>query len=174
MFEGDLLEERARITPEKLALVSVESGRRLTYRELNALAEHAAGAIVAAGVQPGDRFGILAHNSIEYVALFFAAGKRGAIVVPLSTRATAHELQGIVADCGMHTIWYGIEFDAVAQSLTVDRKPLTEIEVGSSVNGERLTVNDQRLSAEHSSHGHAARRRSNVQSPYVWPSIQFG
>ena len=148
MFEGDLLEERARITPDRLALVSVETGRRLTYRELNTLAERAAGAIVAAGIQAGDRFGILAHNSVEYVALFFAAGKCGAIVVPLSTRATAHELQAIVDDCGMKTIWYGDEFEAVALSLTVNRRPLTEIKGGASVNGERLTVNDRALRDE--------------------------
>ncbi len=148
MFEGDLLAERARITPDRLALVSVETGRRLTYRELDALAEQAAGAIAAAGVQPGDRFGILAHNSIEYVAFFFAAGKCGAIVVPLSTRATAHELQAIVDDCGMKALWYGEDLASIAESLTVNREPLTEIQVEASVNGERLTVNDRALHDE--------------------------
>ena len=42
MFEQELLAERARVTPEKLALVCVESGARLTYAELNAGAERAA------------------------------------------------------------------------------------------------------------------------------------
>jgi fatty-acyl-CoA synthase len=119
MFEADLLTERARITPEKLALVSVETGERLTYAELNARSNAAAAAIAAAGVTAGDRFGILAFNSIDYVALFFAAMKCGAIAVPLSTRATAHELQAIVRDCGMTALWYGDGFESTAQSLEV-------------------------------------------------------
>src|SRR5207244_10732403 len=57
MFDGDLLSERARLTPDKTALVCIETGRRLTYAELDALAARAAAAIVAAGVEPGDRYG---------------------------------------------------------------------------------------------------------------------
>src|SRR5262245_4769221 len=101
MFDGDLLAERARLTPEKTALVCVETGQRLTYAELDDRAARAAAAIVAAGVQPGDRYGILGPNSIEFLAYFFAAEKTGAIAVPLSTRATEHELAQIVEDCAM-------------------------------------------------------------------------
>jgi fatty-acyl-CoA synthase len=112
IFDGDLLAERARLTPDKLALVAVETGERLTYAELNERAERAAAAVIAAGVRPGDRYGILFHNSVDFLALFFAAAKCGAIVVPLSTRATVHELQQIVDDCGMKTYFYGTELSA--------------------------------------------------------------
>ena len=122
MFEGDLLKERARLTPDKLALVCVETGRRLSYRELNALAEQAAAAVIESGVEPGERFGILAHNSIEFVSLFFAAGKAGAIVVPLSTRATAHELRAIVEDCGMKALFHDDELAAVANECHPERR----------------------------------------------------
>jgi fatty-acyl-CoA synthase len=110
IFDGDLLAERARLTPDKLAIVAVETGERLTYAQLNGRAENAAAAVIAAGVGPGDRYGILFHNSIEFLALFFAAAKCGAIVVPLSTRATEHELRQIVDDCGMKTYFRGPEF----------------------------------------------------------------
>jgi fatty-acyl-CoA synthase len=109
MFDRDLLSERARVTPDRLALVSIETGQRLTYRELNDRAERAADTL-ANVLKPGDRFGLLGYNSIEFVELFFAAGKAGAIVVPLSTRATAHELQQIANDCGMSALFYGEEF----------------------------------------------------------------
>ena len=105
MFDGDLLSERARLTPDKTALVCVETARRLTYAELDELAERAAAAIVAAGVEPGDRYGILSANSVEFIAYFFAAAKCGAIAVPLSTRATEHEIANIVADCGMKVLF---------------------------------------------------------------------
>ncbi|HKO02473.1 MAG TPA: AMP-binding protein, partial [Thermoanaerobaculia bacterium] len=70
----------------------------------------AANAIRSAGVEAGDRYGILAYNCVEFLAFFFAAAKCGAIVVPLSTRATAHELRGIVEDCAMNVLFVGEEF----------------------------------------------------------------
>jgi len=116
MFEGDLLTERARVTPDRLALVSVETGERLTYAQLNARAEQAAATIVDAGIAAGERIGILGHNSIDYLALFFGALKCGAIAVPLSTRATAHEVQAIARDCAMSALWYGEGFESIARA----------------------------------------------------------
>jgi fatty-acyl-CoA synthase len=116
MFDGDLLSERARVTPDKLALVSVETGERLTYAQLDARAERAAETLRGV-LQPGERFGLLAYNSVAFVELFFAAGKAGVIVVPLSTRATAHELTHIARDCDMKVLFYGEEFAALAGEL---------------------------------------------------------
>ena len=122
MFDGDLLSERARVTPDKLAVVCVETGQRLTYKELDARADRAAGTLRAL-LEPGDRFGLLAHNSLEFLDLFFAAGRAGVIVVPLSTRATEHELRSIAADCAMKLLFYGDEF---AQFSVVDSQwPVT-------------------------------------------------
>ena len=118
MFDLDLLSERARVTPDRLALVSIETGERLTYAELDARAERAA-AFLRTILDPGDRFGILAYNCIEFMELFFAAGKAGVIVVPLSTRATAHELELIVRDCGMSVLFYGAEFGEMTANLPV-------------------------------------------------------
>jgi len=113
MFEQELLAERARVTPDKLALICVETGARLTYAELNAGAERAAAILSSKGIEAGDRFGILAYNSVEYLELFFAAGKIGAIVVPLSTRATLHELTAIARDSGMKWLYRGEGFPDV-------------------------------------------------------------
>ena len=112
MFDLDLLSERARVTPDRTALVSVETGERVTYAELNARAERAA-ATLCTLLEPGDRFGLLAHNSVEFLELFFAAGKANVIVVPLSTRATEHELQHIARDCGMKVLFHGPEHGGI-------------------------------------------------------------
>jgi fatty-acyl-CoA synthase len=113
MFDGDLLAERARLTPAKTALVFVETGERLTYADLDRRVDDAARLVSAQGIGSGDRYGLLAFNSIEFVELFLAAGRIGAIVVPLSTRATAHELRGIIADSGMKALFFGAEFAAI-------------------------------------------------------------
>ena len=105
MFDHDLLTERARVTPQSLALVSVETGERLTYAQLDERAWRAARAIHDAGLVAGDRFGVLSNNSVSYVALFFGSGRVGTIIVPLSTRATEHGLQQIATDCSMKA-WF--------------------------------------------------------------------
>ncbi|HEU4521815.1 MAG TPA: AMP-binding protein [Thermoanaerobaculia bacterium] len=124
MFDRDLLRERARVTPDATALVSVRTGERLTYAALDARVDAAAAAIRSAGVAAGDRFGLLGHNSADYVAFFFAAGRAGAIVVPLSTRATAHELEEVVRDCGMNVLFHDDAFQEVAAKLPVTRRSL--------------------------------------------------
>ena len=116
MFDGDLLIERARVTPERVAIVSVETGDRVTYGELDARVERAADTLRSV-VKPGERFGLLAFNCLEFVELFFAAGRAGAIVVPLSTRATAHELEHIARDCEMRALFFGDEFAEIARAL---------------------------------------------------------
>ena len=139
MFDLELLSERARVTPDRLALVSVETGERLTYAELNARAEAAADTLRAAGLNAGDRFGLWAHNSIDFVALFFAAGKTGAIIVPLSTRATAHEVAQIAADCGMAVLFYGEEFAALAEQVDVPRRPMLSASASVEIDPEGVT-----------------------------------
>lgn len=104
MFDGDLLAERARVTPEKLALVVVETGERLTYAELNARAEAGAAYLLSLGIGAGDRVGLPGENRPEFLALFFGCLKVGAIAVPLSTRATDHERAQIASDCAMKTV----------------------------------------------------------------------
>lgn len=107
MLHGDLLGERARLTPEKTALVYVPTGERLTYRELDLRASRSAAVWrTTLGLGPGDRIGLLAHNRIEYLDCFFAAGKSGVVLVTLGTRLTAHELEHIVRDSGMRALIY--------------------------------------------------------------------
>jgi fatty-acyl-CoA synthase len=104
IFDGDLLAERARVTPGKLALVVLETGERLTYADLEARAQRAANALLDRGITSGDRFGIPGENRVEFIALFFGGLKIGAIAVPLSTRATDHEREQIAKDCGMKEV----------------------------------------------------------------------
>ncbi len=107
MLHGDVLGERARLTPEKTALVVVPTGERFTYRELDRRATVCAAAWRdRLGLATGDRIGILAHNRVEFLDCFFAAGKSGVILVPLGTRLTARELAFIVCDSGMRALVY--------------------------------------------------------------------
>lgn len=118
MIHADILGERARLTPDKTALVWVPTGERFTYRQLNERARGCARMLQEAlGLSKGEGVGILAHNSVEFLDAFFAAGKTGIILVPLNTRYTAHELEHIVRDSGMRALLYEGEFRDTVRSL---------------------------------------------------------
>jgi len=99
MLHGDLLGERARLTPDKLALVEVATGRRLSYHDLDARVSACAHVLTRTlGLGRGERLALLSGNSIEFLEVFFAAGRTGIVVLPLNTRLTAPEIQYILRD----------------------------------------------------------------------------
>ncbi|MBK8598322.1 MAG: long-chain fatty acid--CoA ligase [Holophagales bacterium] len=127
MIHADVLGERARLSPGKTALVFVPTGERFTFAQLNARAERAAVFLrERLGLAKGDRIGLLAHNRVEYVDLFFAAAKTGVLLVPLGTRLTPHELAFIAGDAGLSALVYGGEFGEIVSALRAE----TEIPLG--------------------------------------------
>jgi fatty-acyl-CoA synthase len=100
MHAAELLTNRARLTPDREALLMLPSGQRYTYAELNARANRVANLMSQRlGVRKGDRVSILAHNSVAYIDLFYGLAKIGAILAPLNWRLAAPELIYIVNDC---------------------------------------------------------------------------
>ncbi|MFL6232757.1 MAG: class I adenylate-forming enzyme family protein [Thermoanaerobaculia bacterium] len=114
---GDLLGERARLTPDRTALVYVPTGERFTYAELDARAARLARVWHALGIRKGDRVALLADSRVEYVDAFFAAAKAGVILVPLGTRLTPRELAGILEDAQPRAFFYGGEHAETARAL---------------------------------------------------------
>ena len=99
MHAADLMSKRADLTPDRIALVELETGRRFTYAELNARANRLANFMQEKlGVGNGDRVSILAKNSITYIDLFYGLPKIGAIFAPFNWRLTANELTFMIKD----------------------------------------------------------------------------
>jgi long-chain acyl-CoA synthetase len=86
----------ARRQPQAEALVC--GPVRVTYGELHRQVRHAACALHALGVGPGDRVLLHLPNGIEFVQLAYAAFSVGATVVPANTRLAPPEVAHIVAD----------------------------------------------------------------------------
>ena len=78
----------------------VQSGRRLTYGEHNALVRRTASSFARLGIGHGDRVAILAANNVEWVVLFWAAAALGAVVVPLNAWWKTEELEFGLRDSG--------------------------------------------------------------------------
>ena len=95
-YVTDWLDKRARLTPDRVALVDQRSGTETTFAEWNARANRTANFLASLGVGKGDRVAVYASNRPEYLDLFWAAPKIGAILQNLNWRLTVHELTGIV------------------------------------------------------------------------------
>ena len=122
MYIGDWLARREMLTPNKVALVDTLNGnRRITYREWNRAANRTANFLrERLGVQKGDRVAVLAMNCVEYLDLWFACGKLGAIMQTLNWRLTPRELAGLITDATPRVLFYGADFAATVDSLRAD------------------------------------------------------
>jgi fatty-acyl-CoA synthase len=118
MHAADLLTNRARLTPEREALLELATGRRFTYAGLNQRANRLANFLAGGlGIGAGDRVSILAHNDVAYLDLLFGLAKIGAIFAPLNWRLAAAELAYIANDCAPAALVVGPEFAGVAAHL---------------------------------------------------------
>ena len=95
-YVADWLDKRAKLTPDRIALVDYATGSQTTYAEWNKRVNQAANYLRSLGVNKGDRVAVYASNKPEYLDLFWAAPKIGAILQNLNWRLTVHELTGIV------------------------------------------------------------------------------
>ncbi len=94
----EFLESSARRLPEKTALVCDQ--RRITYAELDRMANRVANALRAQGVQSGDRVAIHLANSVEAVVAIFGVLKAGATFVPINPTTKYEKLAFILNHCG--------------------------------------------------------------------------
>ncbi len=115
---------------ERLAIVDGET--RLTYAELIDHARRFGAALVASGVQPGDRVGIWAPNSAEWVVAVLGLWEAGAVLVPVNTRFKGVEAADILVRSGAKllvtvTDFLGTDYLAMLRSSGVELPELRTI-----------------------------------------------
>ena len=81
---GQNLRDIATTFPEREALVSDYQNYRATYSEFLSQVEQVAKALMAAGIQRGDRVGIWSPNRYEWVLVQYATALMGAIMVNIN------------------------------------------------------------------------------------------
>ncbi|KAL4950966.1 hypothetical protein BDW69DRAFT_201754 [Aspergillus filifer] len=89
---GELLTLQSLQYGDYECLVFPWTGARWTYADLNDEADRVARGMLAMGIQKGDRVGIMAGNCEQYISVFFAAARVGAILVVLNNTYTPSEL----------------------------------------------------------------------------------
>ena len=105
---GDLLRARAEQQPDLDVLTfeyaSLDAGATAdevrTYAELYENGSRIAAALLARGLQPGDRFALMLRNHPEFVEAMIAASLSGCVFVPIDPRSRGEKLVYTLANSG--------------------------------------------------------------------------
>nr|UXE45386.1 3-[(3aS,4S,7aS)-7a-methyl-1,5-dioxo-octahydro-1H-inden-4-yl]propanoyl:CoA ligase [uncultured bacterium] len=111
---GETIGENLRRTVARFgdrdALVVPWQGYRATYRQFWEQTTALARALIASGVQKGDRLGLWCPNRFEWVVTQFAAARIGAILVNLNPAYKTSELQYALTQSGITLLMHARAF----------------------------------------------------------------
>jgi fatty-acyl-CoA synthase len=117
-YELDWLKKWARFTPQAIALQDAETDTRYSYAAFYHLSCILASHLMNHfHIRRGDRVAVMATNEMEYVPLFFAIQRAGAIMVPLNFRLTAREITHILHDSGSSLLINQNQFSSIVESV---------------------------------------------------------
>ena len=101
---GGALNGAAERWADREALVACHQQLRYSYRELRDEANRAARALIALGVQRGDRVGIWSGNRAEWMITQYAAAKAGAVLVNINPAYRLRELEYALTQSGVSVL----------------------------------------------------------------------
>ena len=167
---SDYLDQYAKQTPNHEAVVFGD--QRLTYAELKAQVHHCAKALMAKGVNNGDRVAVLCTPRTEYWITFLATASIGAVWLGLNPKYRLQEICYVLEDAKPKLLLVMAEFEGWSYQETVNAVqqdyPFVEqvIALTESVSSEPLTGTisfDEFLSlADSISDQTLAQRRTNI------------
>ena len=91
------LRDSAARFPEKVALICGE--RRLTYAQIDNMANRVANSLLSCGEKRGDRVAVFLDNSVEAVLSVFGALKAGAVFVVINKSTKLDKLKHVINNC---------------------------------------------------------------------------
>jgi fatty-acyl-CoA synthase len=122
MFTKDWLSKWAIYSPDKIAIEEYETGREISYSNLNLNAKKLAAILMKKNLKKGDRVFVVAEQSVELVTLFGAAQKSGIIIVPVNYRLAPAEISELASDCTPELVLYDSQFRDKIEEIDIDKK----------------------------------------------------
>ncbi len=102
---GEILEKWAFETPGSEFMVYPDRDLRFSYKQFNRRVNELAKGLIYTGIQKGDKIAVWAKNVPDWTTLFFASAKIGAVLVPVNPAAELPELEFVLKDAGIHTLF---------------------------------------------------------------------
>ena len=144
----EMLVHQARHQPEMEALVWQHEGRHRasrTYPQLLDEVRAIAGGLLARGVRPGDRVGLMLPTSTDFVASLFAILWRGAIPVPMYPPFRADQIEdhvrrqaAIMRNAGVRLLIAFAEMKAASHLLRLNAPCLEAVAEVAELRGQTL------------------------------------
>ena len=100
---GDLMDMQAEKYGDKDAIVFPDG--RYSYQDIAMYAQNISKALLALGVEPGDRVGYFLQECIDTIGIIIGAAKIGAITAPINSRFKTTELEQVIVHAGMKVIF---------------------------------------------------------------------
>ena len=118
MNTAEFLMIASSVVPERTAMVCGQRSR--TYAEMQERVNRLANALQAMGVGKGDKVAVMALNSMEYVEIYYAVAKLGAVFVPLNYRAKQEELAYMCNNSETKLLFAGERYLELADKIKPD------------------------------------------------------
>src|SRR5512143_416137 len=113
-----LLDDSARKYPDRAC--TIFKGAVITYKEMAALTDHIAAALVDMGVKKGDRVGIFMPNTPQFVMAYYGILKAGGVVVATNPLYTPTEIEHQAADAGIEIMFVMANLDQTMKKAQPD------------------------------------------------------
>jgi fatty-acyl-CoA synthase len=102
---GEQLRRTADRVGDSLAVVSCHQSQRLTWAQLDIMADRVARGLWSIGVRKTDRVGLWSSNCVEWVVLQMGCARAGAILVNINPAYRSHELRFTLRKSRMKAIF---------------------------------------------------------------------
>ena len=110
MIIPDFLEKNARVYPDRTAVVYEADDTRATYQEIQKRVYRLANGLLGLGIKKGDRIAIVQENCFEWLEMYIAIGKIGAVATPLNYRLIGKELADLINHAEASALIVGQDF----------------------------------------------------------------
>ncbi|MBO9559660.1 MAG: fatty acid--CoA ligase [Caulobacter sp.] len=114
---GDVARYHREVRPNAIALEF--EGRATTFADFDRHTDRVAAALLAEGLNKGDRIAYVGKNSDHYFELLFGAAKAGVVLAPIGWRLAPREIAYILGDAEARVVFVGPELLAHVRDVAV-------------------------------------------------------
>jgi acyl-CoA synthetase (AMP-forming)/AMP-acid ligase II len=122
---ADLIEHTVDLVPERTAVVSADTGREITFAQLEERANRLAHFLASRGVGPGDKVALYSRNNIESIEAVLAIYKIRAVSVNVNYRYVGKELAYLFDNSDSVAVFFERRYARLVEQSMVDCPKLT-------------------------------------------------
>lgn len=117
---GSNLRRTAQKFPDREAFVFLHQSSRFTYAQFDDSVDLLARALIASGIERGDRVGIWSPNTVEWAQIQYATARLGIILVNINPAYRASELEFVLKQSGTKLLLTLVEHKGANYAEMVD------------------------------------------------------